>query len=101
MKRIVLAHAARDDILEIQYYLFENAGPKVADRVVSDLYRAIQKLVKSPGLGHRREDPTAHPVRIWLVHSYDVIYEPDSRPLAVARILHAARDICSILDDSA
>lgn len=40
------------------------------------------------------------PVKFWPVFSYLVIYKPDARPLEVLRVLHAARDVAAVLDDT-
>lgn len=42
-----------------------------------------------------RTDLTHRPVRFWAVPRYPnylIVYDPDSNPLTVIRILHAARD---------
>jgi len=98
MKHYVLADAARRDLFEIWDYLADHAGPEVADRVIDDLHDAICKLVQTPFIGHRREDLVNQAVRFWAVYSYFVIYQPDSSPLAIARVLHASRDIPTILE---
>lgn len=98
MKRYILSDAARGDLLGIWDYLAEYAGPGVADRMAGDLHDAMLKLAQLPLIGHRREDLTKQLVRFWAVHTYYVIYDPDSSPLAVARVLHAARDIPFILE---
>lgn len=80
MTQYVLADAARSDLLEIRDYLAEHAGLAIADRVTGDLHSAMIKLAQFPMTGHLREDLTNHPVRFWAVHSYYVIYYPDSSP---------------------
>jgi plasmid stabilization system protein ParE len=98
VKPYVLADAARNDQFEIWDYLVEHAGLEVADRVITEFHETMCKLAENPLIGHRRDDLTSQSVRFWLVHSYYVIYEPGTEPLAVARILHAARDIPTILE---
>ena len=44
-------------------------------------------------MGHKRPDLTDEPVLFWPVRGhYLVIYQRATKPLKVARILHAARD---------
>jgi plasmid stabilization system protein ParE len=50
-----------------------------------------------PLSGHRREDLTDQPVRFWSVYSYVIVYDPDTQPLQIVRILHSARDVRCIL----
>jgi len=97
--RYVLADAARTDLLEIWDYLAEHADLTVADRVVDHLHAAMDKLAETPLIGHRREDLTEQPVRFWSVHSYLVVYDADATPIAVARVLHASRDLQAIIGD--
>jgi len=99
MKRYAVADEARNDLFEIWNYLVEHADLSAADRVIADLHAAMRKLAQTPLIGHRREDLTDQPVRFWSVHAYFVIYDPDSQPLAVARVLHASRDVESILEE--
>jgi len=88
-----LTSAARLDLLHAWNYLAEAASLQLADKVIADIEASIEKLAKSPGLGHRRADLTSRDLRFYLVHSYFVIYRPDQKPLHVARILHSARDV--------
>ena len=66
---------------------------------MADLQSGIERIVDAPGSGHRRADLTSRDVRFYLVHSYLIIYRPKTQPLHVIRVLHAARDIKSILKE--
>jgi len=46
-----------------------------------------------PHLGHVREDVTVTHLRFWSHYSYLIVYNPNSKPLEVVRILHGARDL--------
>ena len=92
-----LSAAGRLDLLQIWNYLAEQASLKAADRVSADLERALRKLAKTPGLGHRRPDLTDRDILFFGVHSYLIIYRPDRKPLNVLRVLHGARDVQSLL----
>lgn len=98
MTQFVLSEEAASDLYSIWEYLADNAGVNIADRIAADLQHAMEQLVSSPLIGHRREDLTAQPVRFWAVHSYYVIYLPQSNPLAIVRVVHAARDVPPLLD---
>jgi plasmid stabilization system protein ParE len=69
MSRYELTAAARLDLLQIWNYLAEGASLAVADRVAADLKSAIQKLAKSPLLGHLRSDLTHRPLLFYRIHS--------------------------------
>ena len=96
MKRFILTPRAQQDLNHIWDYI---AGDNIeaADRVLDDLARAIRKLAKNPGLGHRRDDLADERHRFYLVYSYLIVYRPGAKPLQVIRILHAAPDVQSIL----
>jgi antitoxin ParD1/3/4/toxin ParE1/3/4 len=96
MKRFILTPRAQQDLNDIWDYI---AGDNIeaADLVLDDLARAIRKLAKNPGLGHRRDDLADERHRFCLVYSYLIVYRPGAKPLQVIRILHAARDVQSIL----
>ena len=38
------------------------------------------------------------PLKFWPIYSYLVVYQPDSRPVQIIRILHGMRDIETILN---
>ncbi len=55
------------------------------------------RLAKNPGIGHMREELADKRHRFLLVYSYLIVYRSDAKPLQIIRILHAARDLQSIL----
>jgi toxin ParE1/3/4 len=95
-----LTAAARLDLLQAWNYLAETASLDVADKVLGDIEQAIERLVETPGLGHKRKDLTKRQLLFYSVGWYLVIYRAKRRPLHVIRVLHAARDIQTILKAS-
>jgi plasmid stabilization system protein ParE len=87
---------ARHDLLEIWEYIARD-DLDAADRLEREIEAAITLLAEKPGLGHLRRDLTSKPVRFWRVHSYLIVYDPNSKPLQVARILSGYRDIAALL----
>jgi len=51
-----------------------------------------------PGMGHSREDLTARAVRFWAVHSFLIVYRPDTEPLQILRVVSGWRDVREVLD---
>jgi plasmid stabilization system protein ParE len=85
--------------LEIWSYI---AGDNLeaANRVEGAIYSACALLAENPLAGRIREDLTAWPVRFWLVQPFEncwIVYNHDTKPLQVIRILNPARDIASLL----
>jgi toxin ParE1/3/4 len=99
-RRYRLSRLARTDLLQIWNYLADTASFEVADRVVADLYVGMDAIAASPGIGHRRTDLTSLPIKFYRVYSYLILYAPDETPLGIVRVLHGARDIYSILEES-
>jgi antitoxin ParD1/3/4/toxin ParE1/3/4 len=96
-KSYELSAAARLDLLRIWNYLAEHASLNVADTVLADLEAGMERVAERPGIGHARPDLTDRPLRFYLVHSYLIVFRPESSPLHVIRVLHGAQDIQSIL----
>lgn len=51
-----------------------------ADRVIRNIYKAIQSLIATPNIGHRRPDLTSSPLRFWRIYDYLIAYTPDEYP---------------------
>jgi plasmid stabilization system protein ParE len=96
MKRFILTPRAKQDVNDIWDYI-ANDNIEAADRVLDALDNAMIKLAKNPGLGHWREELTDKRHRFLLVYSYLIVYRHATKPLQIIRVLHAARDVLSML----
>jgi toxin ParE1/3/4 len=97
MKRFILTKRAKQDINEIWDYIAgDNIG--AADRVLNALEQAMVQIARNPGIGHSREELTDKQHRFFLVYSYLIVYREKTRPLQVIRVLHAGRDLRSLLN---
>jgi len=92
-----LAEAAILDIDEIWGYLFDRENAVAADHVVSELFAGFYRLAANPLIGHRRTDLTNRSVLFYKVFSYLIVYEPTTRPILVAAVLHGKRNVSRIL----
>ena len=92
MKPFVVAAPARRDLRAIWKHLRDNAGRRVADQVLAEIYDNIQMLVDQPGMGHERDDVDDPRYRFWSVYRYVIAYRTDRKPLTISRVLHGARD---------
>ena len=97
MKSFEVAEAARADLFEIWDYICAD-NIDAADKVIERLHDAFVKLGRNPMLGHVREDLADSEHRFFLVYSYLVVYLASKKPIQIVRVLHAARDVQSILD---
>ena len=71
-----------------------------ADRVEKAIHADCEFVSNTPLAGRTREDLTALPVRFGLVQPYRncwIVYDSETKPLQVIRILHAARNVPKIL----
>ena len=96
MTRFILTLKAAEDLNEIWTYIAADSV-EAADRVMAALERMMQKLARSPGIGHVREELADRQHRFFPVFSYLIVYRTGTRPLEVIRVLHASRDVQNIL----
>lgn len=96
--RFELSPAAKNDLHEIRHFIeIVQREPEAARRVLLRLQDALEQLARMPGMGHRRQDLTEKDLRFWSVYSYLIIYQPDTNPLRIVRVLSAYRDVAEIL----
>ena len=90
-----LTPSAENDLFEIWCYIARDSS-EAANRVEEAICDACALLARSPHAGHMRPDLTRRGVRFWTVtpfKKYVVVYDPETRPVRVLRILHGARNV--------
>jgi toxin ParE1/3/4 len=96
---------ARQDLIDIFQRYAREAGLRVARRFRAEAEAAFTRLAGMPGMGTRyeAENPAFEGLRFFPLasrfKSYLVFYRPTPDGIEVARVLHGARDIQSILAD--
>ncbi|HEV7550770.1 MAG TPA: type II toxin-antitoxin system RelE/ParE family toxin [Candidatus Angelobacter sp.] len=95
-KTFVLTPLAARDLNEIWDYVASDSIT-AADRVLVALEKALYGLAKNPGKGHLREDLADGRHRFFLVYSYLIVYRAETKPMQVIRVLHASRDVQTLL----
>jgi len=98
MKHFVVTRLAERDLDQIKSYLVEKAGPRITRRVFQEIRDALKLLGCNPGIGHAREELTDRPVKFWPVYSYLIVYDPETNPVQILRVLHGMRDVEGILN---
>lgn len=83
---------------EILDYIRDESGPERAHSILGQLLAAAARLPDMPLMGHERKDLTDLPVRFWTVHSWLIVYLPDTSPLQVVRVINAHRDVRRLLE---
>jgi antitoxin ParD1/3/4/toxin ParE1/3/4 len=99
VKPYLLTTEAEQDVEAIKIYLVAKGGKPLALHVFARLRSSMRFLGKRPASGHARPDLTAEPVKFWQVFSYLVIYDPVPQPIHIIRVMHASRDLKSLLSD--
>jgi plasmid stabilization system protein ParE len=86
---------ARDDLDEIWAFVADGSEES-ADRVIGALFEAMKLLAAFPGMGHRRAEFAQETVRTWPVRAWIIVYDSESRPIEVTRVVSAAADLWRI-----
>ena len=97
MSQYVLGANAVLDLEDIWDYIASDSI-NAADRWIATLFDAFEEIARMPGIGHRREDLTDHPVLFRTVGAYLIIYrvvEPPS--VEIVAVTQGSRDIPSYL----
>ena|ERR1700690_2540687 len=92
----VLTPLAEQDLIDIWDHI-ATGNIDAAYRVLGRLETTMQKLARTPRIGHFREDLADRRQRFFLVYSYLIVYRAETKPMQVLRVLHAARDIRELL----
>lgn len=100
MTKAAFSPAARRDLLDaIRWIAKEN--PRAALALRETITEAAGLLGEHPHLGKAIVELAAHPVRFLPLTGfpYVVVYDCDTRPPLILRLLHGARDLPKILAD--
>jgi toxin ParE1/3/4 len=95
MTHFRLSHRAESDLEAIADYI-ANHNPSAAVRELEKLFDRFTLLGGSPLLGQVRPDLPGSP-RTFTAGSFVIVYKPAVDGIEVARVVHAARDLASIL----
>ena len=91
MRRYRVSPEAKQDLREIRDDIARDSIA-ASRRVLTNLRDAFDQLGRMPSQGHKREDLTNKPVVFWPMGSYLIVYNAQSRPIQIVRVLHGARD---------
>jgi plasmid stabilization system protein ParE len=96
MSSYVISREADRDLDDLWDYIAAD-NVDAADRLTAKLMDAFEALARLPGMGHKRDDLTTHPVLFWPVGNYLVVYRAERSPIEIVAIVHGARDIPTFL----
>lgn len=91
------------DIHGAAEYLEAESGVDLAERFIDSVLAELKSLSKMPQMGVlcKFREKKAHDMRRWPVTGFErwlIFYKPLKGGIDVARVLHGAQDINSILD---
>ena len=89
----VLTPSAARDLDEIFSYVLERSGPRRALHVHQRLEVGFRRIAQHTTLGHRRSDLGDNALRAHVVFKYVIVYDPETRPVQIIRVIHGARDL--------
>ncbi|MBD0327853.1 MAG: type II toxin-antitoxin system RelE/ParE family toxin [Pyrinomonadaceae bacterium] len=89
---------AEADLLDIWNFIANDSWEK-ADRLLEKIDNQLKILASNPGMGRKR-DSLAPNLRSFPVGNYLIFYLPINEGIEVIRILHGARDIPSLFQES-
>jgi|SRR5580700_820703 toxin ParE1/3/4 len=70
-----------------------------AERMIEHIEAAEDRLGEFPQIGQAR--PEIHPdLRHWPVGDYLIFYRVDAAQITIVRVVHGARDLAAIFDES-
>lgn len=95
MERVSYTHLARQDRLEVWLHIATD-NLHAADRLLDEIDEKLLMLANAPNLGRARED-LAPGIRYFPVNRYLIFYIHDPGGITVARIVHGARHLPSLL----
>lgn len=99
MNRFIISPAAADDLDELLAFVARDSASR-AEIVAGRLRVAIHRAARHPLLGHVHSSIDDPALRVWVAAPYVIVYRHASRPIEIVRILHGARDVGTILDQS-
>ena len=105
MPRVVRSPRAGQDLIESAIYLEGRAGLTKADRFLNAVEEAFSNLAVFPFMGPLMTGmpPRHRGVRTWRVPGFRnhlIFYRPISAGVEILRVLHGARDIAALFDET-
>ncbi len=97
MRHIIILPEAAADMRDIWKWIEDrDKDPTYADKVNSEIVKAIRNLGRIPGIGHIRNDVKDPHLRFKNVYSYLVAYKYDDETVTIVRVVHGTRDFTKL-----
>jgi len=92
---------AEADLGAIWEFIAED-NDQAANRMIDEIEKTIEGLVRFPHQGHRRPDLTSLSLRFAIARNYLIAYAPEKKPLWIVAVFHGRRSprlIASLLEE--
>lgn len=85
----------------VGWLLDQGFAAAAAERLLTAALDAAALLARRPGLGRHRPDLLPAPLRLWSVprHSLLLVYDPDTEPPTILRVLSTNQELGPLLAD--
>ena len=93
-RSFLLTPQAKTDLEQILLDIAADS-PDTAERLRLEFWHAFQRLGRSPGIGHYRDELLDRDYRFWNVYSYVVVYAWRRKPIAIIAVIHGRRDLAA------
>ncbi len=95
--------AATDLDHAVGWLLDRVAAPGAAERLLTAVLDAGERLATRPQLGRRRPELLPDPFRFWSLPRFGLllVYDPTTSPAVILRVLNTAQDLGPLLADMA
>ncbi len=77
-RRFVLTPKAKSDLKQILLDIAEDS-PDAAERLRAELYKGLNALGRTPGIGHYHDELLSRKYRFWNFYPYVVVYGRQNR----------------------
>ena len=98
MKRYLLTDEPKADLSDIRDYLKREAGPRIAKSTLAKS-KMPSYFLAAHQVGHLRDDLTDAAVKFWTVFSYLIVFDAETLPIVIIRIIHGSDIAAMNFDD--
>ena len=95
-----LSIRANKDLQQIYDYIAKDSQIE-ANKLINSVYETCGFLARFPYSGNQRIKYSKKPLRsIPVRKKYIIMYDPNSRPIKIERVIHSSRNIARVISDS-
>ena len=95
----IFSKQAAADLDSTVAWMLDNGSAAAAERLLTMVLAAAERLAQRPLLGRRRPELLPEPYRFWSIPCYRLllVYDPTTNPATILRVLNTAQDLPPLL----